>query len=101
MFSGFGGQMDFIHGSALCPDGRPILALPSVTSRGESRIVNTLKPGAGVVTSRGHVRYIVTEYGIAELWGKTLRERAAALIAVAHPNHRAELTRQARERCIL
>ena len=93
--------MDFIRGASLCPEGKPILALPSVTNKGESRIVNMLKPGAGVVTTRGHVHYIVTEFGIASLFGKTLRQRAKALIDVAHPDHRGALTQQAKDRGLL
>lgn len=81
-----------------CPDGKPIIALPSTTSRGETRIVPLLKPGAGVVTTRAHVRFVVTEYGIAYLFGKCLRERARALIDVAHPAHREALEKAAFER---
>jgi 4-hydroxybutyrate CoA-transferase len=98
LFSGVGGQMDFIRGAALSEGGKPIIALPSTTSRGESRIVSYLKPGAGVVTTRAHVHYVVTEHGIADLWGKNLRQRAAALIAIAHPSHRDTLTAEARRR---
>ncbi len=98
MYSGVGGQMDFIRGASLSEGGKPILALPSTTSRGESRIVPFLKTGAGVVTTRAHVHYIVTEYGIANLYGKNLTERAKALIEIAHPDHREELCRQAHER---
>ncbi|MFM8436855.1 MAG: acetyl-CoA hydrolase/transferase family protein, partial [Candidatus Kapaibacterium sp.] len=76
IYSGVGGQMDFIRGAALCEDGKPIIALPSTTSKGESRIVCKLKPGAGVVTTRAHVHYVVTEYGSVNLYGKNLRERA-------------------------
>jgi acyl-CoA hydrolase len=97
-YSGIGGQMDFMRGAALSEGGKPVIALPSCTSRGESRIVALLKPGANVVTTRGHVYYVVTEYGIAHLYGKTLRERAAALIGVAHPRHREGLEREARAR---
>jgi 4-hydroxybutyrate CoA-transferase len=97
-FSGVGGQMDFIRGAALSDGGKPIVALPSVTRRGESRIVSFLKPGAGVVTTRAHVHFVVTEYGIADLWGKNLRQRAAALIAVAHPAQRDGLAAEARRR---
>lgn len=92
LYSGIGGQMDFMRGAALSPGGKPIIALPS-QSKGQSRIVNQIKPGAGVVTTRGHVHYVVTEYGIAYLHGKTLRQRAEALIAIAHPDHRSELRR--------
>jgi acyl-CoA hydrolase len=97
-YSGVGGQMDFIRGASLSEGGKPIIALPSVTSRGESRIVAFLKPGAGVVTTRAHVHYIVTEFGVAYLYGKSMRERARALIAVAHPEHREALDRAAHER---
>jgi acyl-CoA hydrolase len=97
-YSGIGGQMDFMRGAALSEGGKPVIALPSRTSRGESRIVAFLKPGANVVTTRGHVHYVVTEYGVAQLYGRTLRERAAALIGVAHPEHREGLEREARVR---
>jgi acyl-CoA hydrolase len=97
-YSGVGGQMDFIRGASLSEGGKPIIALPSITSRNESRIVAFLKPGAGVVTTRAHVHYIVTEFGVAYLYGKTMRERARALIAVAHPDHREALDRAAHER---
>jgi acyl-CoA hydrolase len=98
LFSGVGGQMDFIRGAALSEGGKPIIALPSVTSKGDSRIVSYLQPGAGVVSTRAHVHYVVTEHGIADLWGKNLRQRAAALIAIAHPSHRDALTAEARRR---
>lgn len=94
-FSGVGGQMDFIRGALLSPGGKPIIALPSSTRRGESRLVAALKPGAGVVTTRAHVHYVVTEYGIADLYGKNLRQRAKALIAIAHPDHQEQLEREA------
>jgi acyl-CoA hydrolase len=97
-FSGVGGQMDFMRGAALSEGGKPIIALPSSTSMGISRIVSSLKTGAGVVTTRAHAHYIVTEYGIAYLYGKNLRQRAKALIEIAHPNHREELERAAFER---
>jgi acyl-CoA hydrolase len=90
--------MDFIRGAALSQDGRPIIALPSTTRRGESRIVPLLKPGAGVVTTRAHVHFVVTEYGVANLYGLSLRQRARALIDVSHPDHREALERAARER---
>ena len=94
-YSGVGGQVDFIRGAALSPGGKPIIALTSLTSRGQSKIVSRLKPGASVTTSRAHVHYVVTEYGVAYLYGKNLRQRASALIAIAHPNHREQLEREA------
>ena len=95
MYSGIGGQMDFMRGAALSPGGVPVIALPSTASGGKlSRIVSSLKPGAGVVTTRGHVHWIVTEYGAVDLWGKSLRERAEALVSIAHPDFRAELRRE-------
>jgi 4-hydroxybutyrate CoA-transferase len=97
-YSGVGGQMDFIRGAALSEGGKPIIALPSVTATGESRIVSMLKPAAGVVTTRAHVHFVVTEHGIADLFGKNLRQRAAALIAIAHPAHRDALAAEARRR---
>lgn len=96
-FSGVGGQMDFIRGAALSPGGKPIIALPATTSRGESRIVPMLRPGAGVVTTRAHVQYVVTEYGIVNLYAKNLRERAEAMASIAHPDFREEICRQAHE----
>lgn len=97
IISGVGGQMDFIRGASLSPGGRPIIALPSRTKRGASRIVPTLQAGAGVVTTRAHVHYVITEHGIADLYGKTLAERAAALIDIAHPGDREDLARAWRE----
>lgn len=94
-YSGVGGQMDFVRGASLSEGGKPIIALPSVTSKGLSKIVPFLKEGAGVTTTRAHVHYIVTEYGIANLYGQNLRQRARALIQIAHPDHREELERQA------
>jgi 4-hydroxybutyrate CoA-transferase len=98
LYSGVGGQMDFIRGAALAEGGRPIIALPSTAGADGSisRITPALREGAGVVTTRAHVRTVVTEFGVAELWGRSLRERAAALIAVAHPDHRDRLTHEAR-----
>ena len=93
MYSGVGGQMDFIRAASLSEGGKAIIALPSVTKRGVSRIVPSLKPGAGVVTTRAHVHYIITEYGIANLYGKTIKERVKALVNIAHPDHREELDR--------
>lgn len=98
IYSGVGGQMDFIRGASLSPGGKPIIALPSSTRRGESRITAVLKEGAGVVTTRAHVHYVVTEFGVANLYGKNLRQRASALIDIAHPDHREDLDRAARER---
>lgn len=95
LYSGVGGQMDFMRGAALSEGGKPIIALSSITSKGEARIVPYLKKGAGVVTTRAQVHYVVTEYGIAELYAKNLRQRAAALIEIAHPSHRAELEKAA------
>ncbi|HEX5654645.1 MAG TPA: acetyl-CoA hydrolase/transferase C-terminal domain-containing protein [Chitinophagaceae bacterium] len=97
-YSGVGGQMDFMRGAAVSEGGKPIIALPSRTHRGISRIVPVLKPGAGVVTTRAHVHYVVTEYGIAYLLGKNLRQRAKALINIAHPDDREELERVCFER---
>jgi acyl-CoA hydrolase len=97
-FSGIGGQMDFMRGAALSEGGKPIIALTSRTNKGVARIVPTLKPGAGVVTTRGHVHYIITEYGVAYLYGKNLRQRAKALIDISHPDDRDWLTQQCFER---
>jgi acyl-CoA hydrolase len=89
--------MDFIRGAALAPAGRAIIALPSTAAGGTaSRIAATLAPGAGVVTTRAHVQTVVTEWGVAELFGRSLRERAAALIGIAHPDHRDRLSSEAR-----
>lgn len=90
-YSGIGGQMDFIRGASLSEDGKPIIAMPSVTSKGLSRIVPFLKEGAGVVTTRGHVHWVVTEYGIVNLFGKNLKQRGKALISIAHPDHKESL----------
>ena len=95
VFSGIGGQMDFIRGAALSRGGKPIIALPSRAAGGKvSRIVMQLNPGAGVVTTRGHVHWVVTEYGAVNLHGQSLRERGEALISIAHPDFRAELRRE-------
>lgn len=99
-YSGIGGQMDFIHGASLSEGGLPIIAMPSVTSRGVSRIVPFLKEGAGVVTTRGHVHWVATEYGIVDLFGKNFRERARALISIAHPSHREWLEKMFHARSI-
>jgi acyl-CoA hydrolase len=97
-YSGIGGQMDFMRGAALSEGGKPIIALTSRTKKGMSRIVSYLKQGAGVVTTRGHVHYVVTEFGIAHLYGKNLRQRAKVLIDIAHPDDREELERTFFER---
>jgi 4-hydroxybutyrate CoA-transferase len=96
IYSGVGGQMDFVRGAALAPEGRAIIALPSTAASGTvSRISATLAGGAGVVTTRAHVRTVVTEWGVAELFGRSLRERATALIGIAHPDHRDRLRSEA------
>lgn len=101
LYSGVGGQLDFIYGASRSEGGVPIIALPSTATMKDgtvvSRIVPMLKPGAGVVTTRYHVHYVVTEYGVADLYGKTIRQRAQALIRIAHPDFRDELTRAAKE----
>lgn len=102
IFSGFGGQVDFIRGAAASEGGKPIIALPSTAKGGTvSRIVDTLAPGSGVVTTRADVNYVITEYGVASLFGKSLRERALELINVAHPDFREELRRAAMRRKLL
>lgn len=97
-FSGIGGQMDFIRGASLSEGGKPIIALPSITSKGASRIVPFLKEGAGVVTTRGHVHWVVTEYGYVDLFGKNMKQRGKGLISIAHPDHREALERAFHER---
>lgn len=97
-YSGVGGQMDFMRGAALSKGGKPIIAMPSTTGKGRSKIVPFLKEGAGVVTTRAHVHHVVTEYGVAYLYGRNLRQRANALIAIAHPDHREALERAAFDR---
>jgi acyl-CoA hydrolase len=97
-YSGIGGQMDFMRGAALSEGGKPIIALTSRTAKGVSRIVPFLKPGAGVVTTRGHIHYVVTEYGVAYLFGKNLRQRAKSLIDIAHPDDREGLEKCCFER---
>jgi 4-hydroxybutyrate CoA-transferase len=102
LYSGVGGQLDFIYGASRSKDGVPIIALPSTAKRGQiSRIVPMLKQGAGVVTTRNHVRYVVTEYGVADLYGRTIRQRAQSLIDIAAPEFRDELRYAARELCYL
>jgi acyl-CoA hydrolase len=97
-YSGVGGQMDFIRGAALSPGGKPIIAMASTSNKGISKITPHLNQGAGVVTTRAHVHYVVTENGIADLFGKNLKQRAEALRDIAHPNHREELDRAIFER---
>jgi acyl-CoA hydrolase len=93
IYSGVGGQMDFVRAASLSEGGKAIIALPSITKKGISRIVPSLKPGAGVVTTRAHVHYIITEYGIANLYGKTIADRVKALVKIAHPDHRESIER--------
>lgn len=97
---GFGGQIDFLRGASLSYDGkgRPILAFASTTNKGESKIVPYLKEGAGVMANRVHVHYVITEYGIAYLFGKGLKQRAYELINIAHPDHREHLEKCAFQR---
>ena len=98
MFSGVGGQMDFMRGAALSEGGKPIIAVTSTTLKGVSKIVPSLKPGAGVVTTRAHARFVATEYGIAELFGRNLKQRAQSLRDIAHPTNREELDKAIFER---
>lgn len=98
VYSGVGGQMDFIRGATLSEGGKAIIALPSMTSKGESRIVPRLKAGATVVTTRAHVRYVVTEHGVADLYAKSLSARVQAMVAIADPKHREALEVEARRR---
>jgi acyl-CoA hydrolase len=98
LYSGVGGQMDFVRGAALAPEGRAIIALPSTAAGGSvSRITTSLREGAGIVTTRAHVRTVVTEWGVAELFGKSIREREEALISIAHPDFRDKLSHEARQ----
>jgi len=98
MYSGVGGQMDFMRGAALAEEGKAIIALPSTAAGGKfSRITIALKEGAGVTTTRSHVRTVVTEFGVAELFGQSLRERAKRLIAISHPDFRDELISYAKQ----
>lgn len=94
LYSGTGGQVDFVRGASLSEGGKSIIALPSVTKKGESKIVPFLKKGGGVVTTRSHVQYVVTEYGVAELFGKSIHQRIKSMINIAHPDHRESLERQ-------
>jgi len=98
MFSGVGGQMDFMRGAALSKGGKPIIAVNSITQKGVSKIVPMLKHGAGVVTTRAHARFVATEYGVAELFGRSLKERAISLRDIAHPDHREALDKAIFER---
>ena len=97
LYSGVGGQMDFIRGASLSEGGKPIIAMPSVTKKGESKLVSMLKNGSGVVTTRAHVHYVVTEFGIANLYGKNIKQRIRALIHIAHPEHKEQLAKEAFE----
>ena len=101
MYSAVGGQLDFIYGASRSNGGVPIITMPSTSTMKNgtvvSKIVPMLKQGAGVVTSRNHVHYVVTEYGVADLYGKSVRQRSQALINIAHPMFRQEMTEQARE----
>jgi acetyl-CoA hydrolase len=102
IYSGFGGQLDFVRGAARSKGGKPVIALPSTAKGGRiSRIVDALELGSGVVTTRADVHYVATEHGVARLHGRSLRERARELIAVAHPDFREELQAAARRRCLL
>ncbi|EQC48082.1 acetyl-CoA hydrolase/transferase family protein [Bacteriovorax sp. Seq25_V] len=94
IYSGVGGQMDFIRGASLSDGGKPIIALPSQTNKGISKISACLKPGAGVVTTRSHIHYLATEYGVVDLYGKTLHERVKLILSIAHPDHRENLEKQ-------
>ena len=97
-YSGVGGQIDFLYGASRSEGGKPIIAMPSRTAKGESKLVPTLKVGAGVVTTRSHMHWLVTEFGAVNLYGKTLQERARLIISVAHPDDREMLDRAAFER---
>jgi 4-hydroxybutyrate CoA-transferase len=99
IYSGIGGQMDFVQGASRSEGGKAIIALPSTAQHGKtSRIVPQLRPGAGVVTTRGHVQWIVTEFGAVNLNGRSIRERAELLTSIAHPDHQDGLARAASER---
>jgi acyl-CoA hydrolase len=97
-YSGVGGQVDFIYGASLAKEGKSIIAMPSVTNKGVSKIAPVLTEGAGVVTTRSHMHWFVTEYGAVDLYGKSLQERARLLISVAHPDHREALDKATFER---
>ena len=98
MYSGIGGQLDFVYGASRSKNGKGIIAISSQTNKGKSKIVPVLTPGAGITTPRHLVHYVITEYGIVDLYGKSLQERAALLIEIAHPDHREELEKAAFER---
>lgn len=93
-YSGVGGQLDFMRGASLSEGGKPIMAMMSVTAKGESKIVPHLKAGAGVITTRAHMHYVITEFGVADLYGKNFYQRACALVRIAHPDHREALNRE-------
>lgn len=101
IYSGTGGQVDFVYGSSLCPEGKSIIAMSSCTKKGKSKIVSNLTKGAGVVTTRANVRYVVTEYGIVDLFGKSISERAKLLISISHPSQRSILYNEAHEKGII
>lgn len=101
IYSGTGGQVDFVYGSSLSPEGKSIIAMSSCTKKGKSKIVVNIEKGAGVVTTRANVRYIVTEYGIVDLFGKSISERAKLLISIAHPSHRSDLYDEACKKGII
>ena len=97
-YSGLGGQMDFIRGATLSKEGKAIIAMPSTTVKSISKITPFLKEGAGITTTRAHVHYVATEYGVVNLFGKSLKQRAKALISIAHPNFREVLEKAAFDR---
>ena len=97
-YSGVGGQVDFIYGASMAPQGKAIIAMPSSPNKGASKISPVITEGGGIVTTRPHVHYVVTEYGAVDLYGKSLQERAKLLISIAHPDHREALDRAAFER---
>lgn len=98
IYSGVGGSMDFIRGAALSRNGKPVICMTSQTAHGESKIVSTVKKGGGITITRAHVRYVVTEYGLVDLFGKNLKQRCEAMISIAHPNHREHLYNEAMKR---